>query len=71
MSSFEKIEGYSQLVRDRSSGSVLSIDKHGFEQFRAKKMERRAQAEKMAELESEIENLKMLVAGLVARSQSK
>lgn len=67
MANIVKIEGHPHLVRDRKSGSILSVDRDGFSQFRAKKQERLHQAQKLKCLEDEIANLKNLVNNLVQK----
>lgn len=64
---YVKIDGYSSLGRDIKTGSVLNLDGNSYAQFRATKLARKAQSEKLVELELEIANLKHLVLTLAER----
>jgi uncharacterized FlaG/YvyC family protein len=64
---FQKVQGHSNLMRDKHTGAVLNMDKSGIEQSRKAKNSRIKQEQRIEKLEQDIGDIKNLLASLAEK----
>jgi len=65
---YVKVEGNSNLIKDKSTGVILNIDKNGLEAAKRRKQlmkEQQEERENVLELKSELSELKKLIGELL------
>jgi malate/lactate dehydrogenase len=65
---YVKVEGNSNLIKDKSTGVILNIDKNGLEAAKRRKQlmkEQQEERETVLELKSELSELKKLIGELL------
>ena len=65
---YVKVEGNSNLIKDKSTGVILNIDKNGLEAAKRRKQlmkEQQEERENVLELKSELSVLKKLIGELL------
>lgn len=58
------VENSRNLVRDKSTGAIINIDKNGLELAKARKAARKKEQNEFNELKSEVKELKELILQL-------
>jgi flagellar motility protein MotE (MotC chaperone) len=58
------VENSPNLVRDKSTGAIINIDKNGLELAKARKVARVKEQNELNELKSEVKELKELILQL-------
>lgn len=64
------IEGHSNLFRDESSGAIVNSDTIEYNQYIRMKKERQRQKDEIAELKSDVQQIKNLLMELINENRS-
>ena len=64
---FQKVQGHSNLKRDKYSGAILNTNKAEIEQARRTKQLRLKQEERIEKLEQDIGDIKSMLAHIVEK----
>lgn len=64
---FQKVQGHSNLKRDKYSGAILNANKAEIEQARRTKQLRLKQEERIEKLEQDIGDIKSMLAHIVEK----
>lgn len=62
---FCKVEGHESLVRDMSSGAILSTDDEAYEAYRRNRDTIRRQAKELQELKNDVKEMKDMLSKLL------
>ena len=65
------IEGHNNLFRDESSGAIVNSDTIEYNQYIRMKKERQKQKDEIAELKSDVQQIKNLLMELINENRSK
>jgi hypothetical protein len=68
MSSFIKVEGRPDLVRDKSSGAIININTSEFEKVRLAKAARKREQQELQDLKNDVSEIKSLLRQLIEKS---
>jgi len=64
------IEGHNNLFRDESSGAIVNSDTIEYNQYIRMKKERQRQKDEIAELKSDVQQIKNLLMELINENRS-
>jgi len=59
-----KVEGETNLFRDKSTGAILNTDSTGYSQYMRMKQRRQTEREELDTIKSDIEEIKLLLRQL-------
>ena len=65
------IEGHNNLFRDESSGAIVNSDTIEYNQYIRMKKERQKQKDEIAELKSDVQQIKTLLMELINENRSQ
>jgi len=68
MSEYIKVDGHSNLVRDKSSGAIININSTEFEKARLAKQAKKRQEQELQDLKHEVSEIKSLLLKLIEKS---
>jgi hypothetical protein len=68
MSEYIKVDGHSNLVRDKSSGAIININNTEFEKARLAKQAKKRQEQELQDLKNEVSEIKSLLRQLIEKS---
>ena len=68
MSEYIKVDGHSNLVRDKNSGAIININSSDFEKARLAKQAKKRQEQKLQDLENDVIEIKALLRQLIEKS---
>ena len=68
MSEYIKVDGHSNLVRDKSSGAIININSTDFEKARLAKQAKKRQEQELQDLKHEVSEIKSLLLKLIEKS---
>lgn len=68
MSEYIKVDGHSNLVRDKSSGAIININSSDFEKARLAKQAKKRQEQELQDLKHEVSEIKSLLLKLIEKS---
>lgn len=62
-----KVIGHDGLVRDQSSGAIISVDKSEYEKYIQRRNQQKSKDREITELKNEVSEIKQLLQGLLQR----
>jgi len=68
MSEYIKVDGHSNLVRDKNSGAIININSSDFEKARLAKQAKKRQEQELQDLKHEVSEIKSLLLKLIEKS---
>ena len=68
MSEYIKVDGHSNLVRDKNSGAIININSTEFEKARLVKQAKKRQEQELQDLKHDVSELKSLLLKLIEKS---
>jgi hypothetical protein len=63
----QKVQGHTNLMRDKRTGAILNMDRTGIAQAKARKAAQIEQAERIDNLEKEITEIKSLLSQIAEK----
>lgn len=63
----QKVQGHTNLMRDKRTGAILNMDRAGIAQAKARKAAQIEQAERIDNLEKEITEIKSLLSQIAEK----
>tara|TARA_R110001592_G_scaffold110825_3_gene307481 strand:+ start:367 stop:570 length:204 start_codon:yes stop_codon:yes gene_type:complete len=65
---YQKVDGNSDLVRDKKSGAILNINRNEFDKAKAARAERFREKEELKTLKNDVSELKSMLQQLLEKS---
>jgi hypothetical protein len=65
---YQKVDGNSDLVRDKKSGAILNINRSEFDKAKAARAERFREKEELKTLKNDVSELKSMLQQLLEKS---
>ena len=65
---YQKVNGNSDLVRDKNSGAILNINRSEFEKAKLARIKRFTREKEFVELKDEVSEIKLMLKQLLEKS---